>query len=113
MCLYYKKKPAEKIADFFVIKHFVLSKPTTRKSFTDFITHLSSSSFCLYVMNNHCDEHERNKQQRERRNTKNGNPFSAVLPAHRAFEPFSNQIHTRHHNQSHKEGECQAEYDRP
>ena len=56
---------------------------------------------------------ERNEQQCEWWNTHKADPLAAKGAAHRAAQTLSHQIHGRHHNQRHEEGEDQTVDDGP
>src|ERR1700722_8762848 len=59
------------------------------------------------------DKHQDKKKDREGRNSKEGDPFTAPVAAHGSSQAFSHQVHAGHHEKGHKEGEGQTEDDGP
>lgn len=62
------------------------------------ILQLSSPSSYLGFMLEHGYDHQRNKEEDQWRDTHERDPFAPKHPAHRAFQPFSDQVHAWHHD---------------
>ena len=100
---------------FFKDRYKVESEPGTDPGFTGFPACKFSFSSCFFNgMPDHCIwNHDQQENKRQWRNTHHRNPASAKVPAHRALQPFCNQVHARQNEQCHEEGKCQSEDNGP
>ncbi len=77
------------------------------------VSQSSRTASALGALSPHFKDHHKGKQQRKRRNTHEANPLASIEIAHRASQPFCDQVHTRYNDQRHEEGEGQTEDDGP